>query len=96
MVVVTSFKYIIAVAGVVTLTVAFQTPLQAATSLFSPRFSSFIDEIRRNGSIPGISVGVVRLGEDKQPIVQLGSWGQKTEGGNGHDLTVDVRSHPIS
>ncbi|RPD64202.1 beta-lactamase/transpeptidase-like protein [Lentinus tigrinus ALCF2SS1-7] len=55
----------------------------------SPEFGGFIEEVMKNGSIPGISVGVVRLGEDKKPIVQLGSWGRKTEDGNGHDLSPD-------
>ena len=51
------------------------------TFLGSPEFDGFIEEIMKNGSIPGVSLGVVRLGEDRQPIVQLGSWGRKTEDG---------------
>ena len=66
------------------------TKLLQTDTLLSASFLSFVDEIRKNGSIPGISIGVVRLGEDKQPIVQLASSGRKTEGGNGHDLTPDV------
>lgn len=62
------------------------------TFLGSPEFDGFIEEIMKNGSIPGVSLGVVRLGEDRQPIVQLGSWGRKTEDGNGHDLSPDVRT----
>ena len=71
---------------------ATQAPLTVQSSTFSAQFDSFVDEIRRNASIPGISIGVVRLGEDKEPVVQLGSWGRKTEDGDGHDLTGDVRS----
>ena len=61
-------------------------------SLLSPQLLSYIDEVRRNGSIPGISIGVVRLGEDSEPIVQLAASGRKMEEGNGRDLTPDVRS----
>ncbi|TFK90155.1 beta-lactamase/transpeptidase-like protein [Polyporus arcularius HHB13444] len=61
----------------------------AETHLGSPDFIGFIEEVMRNGSIPGISLGVVRLGKDKEPIVQLGSWGRKTEDGDGHDLSPD-------
>ncbi len=63
----------------------------AETYLGSPEFNGFIEEVMRNGSIPGISLGVVRLGKDKEPIVKLGSWGRKTEDGDGHDLSPDVR-----
>ena len=59
-------------------------------TLLSPQLLSYVDEIRQNGSIPGVSIGVVRLGEDNEPIVQLVSSGRKTEAGKGHDLTPDV------
>ena len=59
-------------------------------TLLSPQLLSYVDEIRQNGSIPGISIGVVRLGENHEPIVQLAAPGKKTEEGNGHDLTTDV------
>ena len=59
-------------------------------TLLSPQLLSYVDEIRQNGSIPGISIGVVRLGENNEPIVQLAASGRKTEEGNGHDLTTDV------
>ncbi|EJF60228.1 beta-lactamase/transpeptidase-like protein [Dichomitus squalens LYAD-421 SS1] len=49
-----------------------------------------MDEIRQNGTIPGISVGVVRLAENKEPIIQLASSGRKTEEGNGLDLSPDT------
>ncbi|KAI0780020.1 beta-lactamase/transpeptidase-like protein [Fomes fomentarius] len=69
--------------------VFFQQPT-TSDSLISPQFGSFIDEIRNNGSIPGISIGVVRLDNEQKPVAQLGSWGQKTEDGDGHDLTPDT------
>ena len=61
-------------------------------TLLSPQLLSYVDEIRQNGSIPGVSIGVVRLGEDSEPIVQLASSGRKTEEGDGRDLTPAVRS----
>ncbi len=73
-------------------TQVFFQQLTTSDSLISPQFGSFIDEIRKNGSIPGISIGVVRLDNEQKPVVQLGSWGQKTENGDGHDLTPDVRN----
>ncbi|KAI1795412.1 beta-lactamase/transpeptidase-like protein [Ganoderma leucocontextum] len=66
------------------------TKLRQTDSLLSQPLLSFVDEIRKNGSIPGISIGVVRLGEVNEPIVQLASSGRKTEEGNGHDLTPDT------
>ena len=59
-------------------------------TLLCPQLLSYVDEIRQNGSIPGISIGVVRLGENREAVVQLASSGRKTEAGNGHDLTTDV------
>ena len=78
---------------------ASQVPFQQPSSLSNgpnsllhlPGFSSFLDDIRKNASVPGISIGVVRLGADKQPVVQLATSGRKTEDGDGHDLTADVR-----
>ncbi|KAI0351246.1 beta-lactamase/transpeptidase-like protein [Trametes cingulata] len=74
---------------------ATQVPLGVAPSLsedpiLSPAFHAFVDELRKNSSIPGISVGAVRLGKDKKPEVYLASWGRKTEDGDGHDLTPDT------
>ena len=93
-----SARYILAAAATWGLVSATQQPfttptakLRQSDSLLSPSFISFVDEIRKNGSIPGISIGVVRLGEDKEPVVQLAASGRKTEEGNGHDLTPDVR-----
>ncbi|EJF60227.1 beta-lactamase/transpeptidase-like protein [Dichomitus squalens LYAD-421 SS1] len=59
-------------------------------TLLPPQLLSYVDEIRQNGTIPGISIGVVRLGKNKEPIIQLASSGRKTEEGNGHDLTPDT------
>lgn len=79
-----------------------QVPLQLNTASPSPKgailssdFYAFVEELRINTSIPGISVGAVRLsGDGKPPQVELASWGRKTEEGDGHDLTPDVSSPP--
>ncbi|KAI8992781.1 beta-lactamase/transpeptidase-like protein [Trametes punicea] len=86
-----------------------QTPLQQSTvttansalvlpvaeePLLSPEFQAFVEELRSNASIPGISLGVVRLDDDKRPITQLASWGRKSEDGDGHDLTPDASALP--
>ena len=62
-----------------------------SNAILSPEWHAFIEQLRQTDSLPGVSVGVVRFGEDKEPEVQLASWGRKTEEGNGHDLTTDVR-----
>ena len=62
-----------------------------SNAILSPEWHTFIEQLRQTDSLPGVSVGVVRFGEDKEPEVQLASWGRKTEEGNGHDLTTDVR-----
>ncbi|OJT11117.1 hypothetical protein TRAPUB_12401 [Trametes pubescens] len=75
-----------------------QVPLQlnatsssSKESIFSPDFRAFVEELRINASIPGISVGAVRFsGDGKTPQVELASWGRKTEEGDGHDLTPDT------
>ncbi|PIL26205.1 hypothetical protein GSI_11960 [Ganoderma sinense ZZ0214-1] len=89
--------YVLATAAIWGLVSATQQPFTAPTtklrqtdSLLSASFISFVDEIRKNGSIPGISVGVVRLGEGKEPVMQLAASGRKTEEGSGHDLTADT------
>lgn len=67
------------------------TSSSSKESIFSPDFRAFVEELRINASIPGISVGAVRLsGDGKTPQVELASWGRKTEEGDGHDLTPDV------
>ena len=63
-----------------------------SNTILSPEWYAYIEQLRQNDSIPGISVGVVQIGEDKKPGVQLASWGRKTEEGDGHDMTPDVRS----
>lgn len=69
------------------------TSTRSDGSILSPAFHAFVDELRKNASIPGISVGVVRLaGDNTKPQVELASWGRKTEGGDPNDLTTDVSS----
>jgi len=43
-----------------------------------------VEEIRTNGPIPGISIGVVHPSGD----VEYGAWGQKTE--DGEAMTPEV------
>ena len=69
-----SMRHILTVTATWGVVSATQQPFTAPTaklrrtdSLLSAPFLSFVDEIRQNGSIPGISIGVVRLGEDKEP-----------------------------
>ncbi|KAI0640979.1 beta-lactamase/transpeptidase-like protein [Trametes meyenii] len=77
---------------------AAQVPLQPPVSLpqatrgpiLSSDFYEFVEDVRDKAAIPGISVGAVRLGDGKQPITQVASWGRKTEDGDGHDLTPDT------
>ncbi|KAJ3002538.1 hypothetical protein NUW54_g4980 [Trametes sanguinea] len=80
----------------VAFTFATQIPLQQPTishdPILSPEFLSFVDELRNNVSIPGISLGVVRLNDDKQPVTQLAAWGRKTEDADEDDLTTDASS----
>ncbi|KAI1795410.1 beta-lactamase/transpeptidase-like protein [Ganoderma leucocontextum] len=61
-----------------------------SNGILSLEWHAYIEQIRQNDSIPGISVGVVRVGEDKAPVMQLASWGRKTEEGDGHDMTPDT------
>nr|VWO99815.1 Polyketide synthase [Ganoderma boninense] len=61
-----------------------------SNAIVSPEWHAYIEQLRLNDSLPGISVGVVRFGEDKEPEVQLASWGRKTEEGDGHDMTPDA------
>ncbi|KAI0669583.1 beta-lactamase/transpeptidase-like protein [Trametes maxima] len=58
--------------------------------ILSSKFYQFVEEVRKEAAIPGISIGVVRLDDEKQPVTQVASWGRKTEDGDGHDLTPDT------
>ena len=88
---------LLAVLAVATLSPAIQVPF---TPLSVPpqsppiphhQFAAFLEEIRANGSIPGISVGVVRLGNTSGYLSQFVSSGFKTEGATKEDMTADVR-----
>ncbi|KAH9924964.1 beta-lactamase/transpeptidase-like protein [Epithele typhae] len=54
--------------GMAAVNVRGQSGQQRATAF--PQPPPFIEEIRQNASIPGVSIGVIRLGEDKQPPLQ--------------------------
>lgn len=62
-----------------------------SNAILSPEWHAYIEQLRQDDSIPGISIGVVRFEEGKEPDVQFASFGRKTEEGDGHDMTPDVR-----
>ncbi|RPD53640.1 beta-lactamase/transpeptidase-like protein [Lentinus tigrinus ALCF2SS1-7] len=48
--------------------------------VLSDDFHPFVEELRKNGTIPAISLGIVRLEDgSKRPIVHYESWGDRTE-----------------
>ncbi|KAI0334281.1 beta-lactamase/transpeptidase-like protein [Cubamyces sp. BRFM 1775] len=62
-----------------------------ATPILSANFLAFVEDLRQDMSIPGISLGVVRLADDGQPpATQFAAFGRKLEDGDGHDLTPDT------
>ncbi|KAM5537317.1 hypothetical protein V8D89_009047 [Ganoderma adspersum] len=61
-----------------------------SNGILSPEWHAYIEQIRQNDSIPGVSIGVVRFGKDKNSEVQLASWGRKTEEGDGHGITSNA------
>ncbi|CDO69943.1 hypothetical protein BN946_scf184836.g17 [Trametes cinnabarina] len=62
----------------------------SSDAILSQEFLEFVHELRNNASIPGVSLGVVRLNGNKRPLAQVAAWGRKTEDGDGHDLTTDT------
>lgn len=60
-------------------------------TVITPDVSAFVEGVLNSSTIPGVTVGVVRLAPaDKQPVVELAAWGRQTEEGDGHDLTPDA------
>ncbi|OBZ75017.1 hypothetical protein A0H81_05171 [Grifola frondosa] len=43
----------------------------------------------RIGTIPGLSLGIVQIGEDGKPRIELAAWGRGTEDAEEHDLTPE-------
>lgn len=61
------------------------------STVITPDVSAFVESALNSSTIPGVTMGVVRLAPvDKQPVVELAAWGRQTEEGDGHDLTPDA------
>ncbi|KAI0645099.1 beta-lactamase/transpeptidase-like protein [Trametes meyenii] len=58
-----------------------------ASRVITPGVSAFVQELLDRSAIPGLSLGVVRLDNDRQPTIERASWGRQTEEGDGNDLT---------
>ncbi|OSC96792.1 beta-lactamase/transpeptidase-like protein [Trametes coccinea BRFM310] len=52
--------------------------------------SRFVEDVLNASTIPGLSMGVVRLDNVRQPVVELAAWGRRTEDGDRDDLTPDT------
>jgi hypothetical protein len=61
---------------------------RAGSKVLTPEVSASIDAIRRNASIPGYSIALVKLGKE----TEFGSWGNMTE--DGKLISEDVRGPP--
>lgn len=61
------------------------------TPILSADFLAYVEDLRQNASIPGTSLGIVRLaGENEEPVTQFAAFGRKLEESDGDDLTSDV------
>ncbi|KII86430.1 hypothetical protein PLICRDRAFT_44025 [Plicaturopsis crispa FD-325 SS-3] len=60
--------------------------------LITPEFSRYVDAIREESVIPGLSVAIVRAADNT--VVELGSWGKRTE--DGDPTTDDTLFHLCS
>ncbi|KAL4244258.1 class-A beta-lactamase family protein, partial [Abortiporus biennis] len=56
----------------------------APNTIITPEFSRFVEKVRREGKVPGVSVGVV-LPDGR---AECGAWGNKTE--DGDEMTIDT------
>ena len=52
--------------------------------ILTPELTKFIQEVVTNGSLPGLSIGIVHSGG----VVEFGTWGKKSE--DGEKMTSDV------
>ena len=59
-------------------------------TIITPAVSHFVSDVTRQAQIPGLSMGVVRLGADQEAIVELATWGNQTEEDNGEDMKPNV------
>ncbi|KAH9886942.1 beta-lactamase/transpeptidase-like protein [Cubamyces lactineus] len=61
------------------------------TPIVSEDFLAYVEELRQNASIPGTSLGIVRLaGDNEEPATQFAAFGRKLEESDGDDLTSDT------
>ncbi|KAI0327940.1 beta-lactamase/transpeptidase-like protein [Cubamyces sp. BRFM 1775] len=60
------------------------------SKVITPAVSAFVESVLNSSTIPGISMGVVRLDQSRQPIVEVAAWGRQTEESEGHDLAPDA------
>ncbi len=59
--------------------------------VITPQLSAYVKNALQTASIPGLSMGIVRLAEGRHlPAVELAAWGKQTEDADGEDLTPDV------
>ncbi|TBU44391.1 beta-lactamase/transpeptidase-like protein [Dichomitus squalens] len=68
---------------------AFYVP-HSSGRVITPAVSAFIEDALATSTIPGLALGVVRLDENRQHMVELEAWGRQTEEGDGDDLTPDA------
>lgn len=66
-----------------------QSNRTTGNSIITPELSEYIETLRSEWNIPGITLGVVHSGGK----VELGAWGRKSE--DGDEMTTDVRSPRI-
>ncbi|KAI1786346.1 beta-lactamase/transpeptidase-like protein [Ganoderma leucocontextum] len=62
-------------------------PLASSPKVITPAVSAFVEDALLKSSIPGLSMGVVRLNSSCQPVVELAAWGRQTEEGDGNNLS---------
>ncbi|KAI0695190.1 beta-lactamase/transpeptidase-like protein [Cerioporus squamosus] len=59
--------------------------------VITPHLSAYVKNVLETASIPGLSMGIVRLAQGtRTPVVELGAWGKQTEDSDGDDLTPDA------
>ncbi|RDX43399.1 beta-lactamase/transpeptidase-like protein [Lentinus brumalis] len=66
-------------------------PVGNRRGVITPGLSAYVKNALQTASIPGLSMGIVRLAEGRHlPAVELAAWGKQTEDGDGEDLTPDA------
>ena len=62
----------------------------SSANVITHELSQFVQEVLNSSTIPGLSLGVVRLTDDKKPVAEYAAWGRQTEESKENDLTPDV------